>query len=326
MISYLHGFGVFVSVFCLLVRSNYATELELLMPTGKQILLSDTNYDIKWPSRLNGTISLTLMRMISDSSIGGSILEIASNVPLSSGKYKWTVPPGLDINNVHFPPWAILSDCDGTQTLSGAFWVNDVAMYKRDGSDGIDKTTRYPNGTSDVSVGTSMSSTGVGGDSGSSTKIGKVASTTTPGNDGISSSISISGTATRTINSTRHTDHTLFATSTNTLPDSTNTPSASNMKRNRIPMIVGIVVGVLGLFLLITVYIIIRHRDKHGQPLTLPWKMWGDKNALELETTANLHEMEGPGKFELHGTSMKEKIYELEGRSIKKDAPVDVGD
>ncbi|KAJ8058239.1 hypothetical protein OCU04_012434 [Sclerotinia nivalis] len=325
MISYLHISGVFVSGLCLLVRSNYAIELQLITPTEKQILLSGTNYDIKWPFRSNGTTNLTLMRMMSDSVLGGSILEIASSVPLSSGEYKWTVPLGLDINNVHFPPWAILSENEGTQTLSGAFWVNDATMHKRDDSNGIDKTTRYPNGTSDASVSTSMSSTGVGGGSGSSAKVGTVASTTIPGNDGISSSISILGTATSMINSTRHTHPTLFATSTNTLQDSTNKPPASSVK-NRMPMIVGIVIGVLGLFVLVIVYIIIHHRDKHGQPLTLPWKMRGDKNALELETTANLHEMEGPGKFELHGTSRKEKIYELEGRSIKKAAPVDVGD
>lgn len=90
------------------------------------------------------------------------------------------------------------------------------------------------------------------------------------------------------------------------------------------PMIVGIIVGVLGLFVMATVFIIIRHRDKDEKPLTLPWKM-RDKNALELQTTANLHEMEGPGKFELDVTSMKVKVCELEGRSIKKPVPIDFG-
>ncbi|APA06352.1 predicted protein [Sclerotinia sclerotiorum 1980 UF-70] len=272
----------------------------------------------------------TLMRMISDSSIGGLILEIASNVPLSSGEYQWTVPFGLDINNVHFPPWAILSDCDGTQTLSGAFWVNDAAVLKRDDSNSIDKKARLPD--PDLTVSTSMSSTSVGGDSSSSTKIGKVTSASMLGNNGISSSISISGTATSMINSTRHTHPTLFATSTNTLQDSTNAPQDSTNtppvsgEKKRMHMIVGIVVGILGLFVLVIVYINIHHRDKHEQPLTSPWKMWSDRNAVELETTANSHELEEPGKFELHGTSMKGKIYELEGKSIKKAAPVDVGD
>lgn len=237
-----------------------------------------------------------------------------ANVPLSSGEYKWIVPPGLDINNVHFPPWAILSDCEGIQTLSGAFWVNDVAVYKRDDIDGIDKTTRYPNSTSDISSAT------VSGGSGSS-KVGKVASATATGNNDTPSSTSISEIATSAMNSTTqtHTHPTLFASSTNI-------PSVSNIKKNRMPMIVGIVVGVLGLFVLVTVYIVIRHRDRRGQPLALPWKKRDDKNALELETTANFHEMEGPGKFELDGTSMKEKIYELEGRSIKKTTTAEVGD
>ncbi|TGO58061.1 hypothetical protein BCON_0059g00400 [Botryotinia convoluta] len=325
MILYLHVTCVLVSVLCLLVRSNYAIELKILTPSDRQILISGNNYAIKWHSRQSGTTNLTLMRMVTDSGVGGSTLEIASNVPLSSGEYKWTIPLGLDINNVYFPPWAVLSDCEGDKTLSGAFWVNDVAIYKRDDSSGIDKTTRYPSGTSNTTVSTRISSTVVG-DGSSSTTAEQIVSTMTSGNEYISSLGSVSGVITSTVNITAHTHPTLFATSTDTPSASTNTPSSSNIKNNRMPMIVGIITGVLGLLLLVTVYVVIRHRDQRKQPLTLPWKMRSDKNALELETTANFHEMEGPGKFELDGTSMKKKVYELEGRGIKKTASVDVGD
>jgi hypothetical protein len=54
--------------------------------------------------------------------------------------------------------------------------------------------------------------------------------------------------------------------------------------------------------------------------------MRGNGNELELETTANIPELEGPGKYELECTGMKEKIYELEGRCIKKAVSADVGD
>ncbi|KAF5869911.1 uncharacterized protein Bfra_010056 [Botrytis fragariae] len=326
MILCLHVTCILVSILCLLVRSNYAIELKILTPSDRQILISGNNHAIKWHSRQSGTTNLTLMRMVTDSGVGGSILAIASNVPLSSGEYKWTIPPGLDINNVHFPPWAVLSDCEGDKTLSGAFWVNDVAIYKRDDSSGIDKTTRYPDSTSNITVSTHISSTFVGDGSSSSTTAEQIVSTVTSGNEYISSLGSVSGVITSTVNITAHTHPTSFATSTETLSASTNTPSSSNIKINRMPMIVGIVTGVLGLLLLVTVCVVIRHRDQRKQPLTLPWKIRSDKNALELETTANFHEMEGPGKFELDGTSMKGKVYELEGRGIKKTASVDVGD
>ncbi|RAL65045.1 hypothetical protein DID88_001152 [Monilinia fructigena] len=172
---------------------------------------------------------------------------------------------------------------------------------------------------SDIGFRTSSISTSVGGDSSTSMSAGKIeASTTTSGSSSISSSVSISDTSTSTTNSSTHTHTTLLATSTIK-------PSSSEVKKNNMPMIVGIIVGVLGLFVLVTVFVVIRHRDKNGQPLTLPWKMRGDGDAQELETTANLHEMEGPGKFELDGTGMKEKVYELEGRSIKKGVSVDAG-
>ncbi|KAB8291098.1 hypothetical protein EYC80_009786 [Monilinia laxa] len=248
--------------------------------------------------------------MVSDTGIGSTIIEIASNVALSSGEYEWNIPSGLDINNVEFPPWAILSNCEGTQALSGAFWVNDVAIYKRDDGNSSGKTTRLPNGSSNIDFRTSSISTSVGGNSSTSTRAGKiVASTTMSGSSSISSSVSISDISTSTMNSSTHTQPTLLATSTTR-------PSASEAKKNNMPMIVGIIVGVLGLFVLVTVFVVIRHRDKHGQPIPLSWKMRGDSNALELETTANLHEMEGPGKFELDGTGMK-KVYELEGVSRK---------
>ncbi|TEY61068.1 hypothetical protein BOTCAL_0175g00200 [Botryotinia calthae] len=326
MTLYLHVTCVLVSILCLLVRSSYAIELKILTPSDRQILISGRNYAIKWLSRQSGTTNLTLVRMVTDSGIGGSILEIASNVPLSSGEYEWTVPSGLDVNNVHFPPWSVLSDCGGDQALSGAFWVNDVAIYNREDSSGIDKTTRYPNGSSDIILSTHISSTVVGDSSTSSITVEQFISTTTSGNDDISSSVSVSGVATSTFNSTMHIHPTLVATSTNTPSAPTNTPSDSNMKRNRMPMIVGVVIGILGFFVLMIVCVVVRHRDQSRQPLTLPWKMRGDKNALELETTANFHEMEGPGKFELDGTSMKKKVYELEGRDVKKTVPVDVGD
>ncbi|TGO36195.1 hypothetical protein BHYA_0132g00040 [Botrytis hyacinthi] len=252
--------------------------------------------------------------------------EATANVPLLSGEYKWTVPTGLDINNVHFPPWVVLSDCEGDKTLSGAFWVNDFAVYKRDDSSGIDKTTRYPSGTGNITVGTHISSTVVSDGSSSSTTAEQIFSTITSGNGYISSLGSVSGVTTGTVNITAHTHPTLFASSTETPSSSTNTPSSSNIKKNRMPMIVGIITGILGLLLLVTVCVVILHRDQRKQPLTLPWKMRCDKNALELETTANFHEMEGPGKFELDGTSMKKKVYELEGRGINKSASVDVGD
>ncbi|CAD6447217.1 fddccd3e-6071-499e-ab79-6eddd826ad0f-CDS [Sclerotinia trifoliorum] len=225
-------------------------------------------------------------------------------------------------NRIHssFSTMEILSDCDGTQTLSGAFWVNDAAVHKRDDSNSIDKKARLPDG--DVTVSTSRSSTGVNGDSSSSKNFGKVTSTTMLEKNGISSSISVLGTATGMINTTRNTHPTLFTTSTNTLQDSlqdpTNTPPASSAKKRMhmiVGIFVGIVAGILGLFVLAIVYIKIQHREKHEQPPTSPWKIWSDKERLE-----------GPGKFELHGTSMKEKIYELEGRSIKRAARVDVGD
>ncbi|TGO26097.1 hypothetical protein BPAE_0066g00230 [Botrytis paeoniae] len=250
--------------------------------------------------------------------------ETIANVPLSSGEYKWTIPPGLDINNVHFPPWAVLSNCEGDMTLSGAFWVNDIAIYKRDDNSSIDKTTRYPSGTSNTTVSTRISSTVVGDGSSSSTTAEQIVSTITSGNEYISSLGSVSGVITGTVNITAHTHPTLFATSTDTPSASTNTPSSSNMKNNRMPMIVGIITGILGLLLLVTVCVVIRHRDQRKQPLTLPWKMRSDKNALELETTANFHEVEGSGKFELDGTSTKEKVHELEGRGIKKTASVDI--
>ncbi|KAA8567436.1 hypothetical protein EYC84_010451 [Monilinia fructicola] len=249
--------------------------------------------------------------MISDTGIGSTVFEIASNVALSSGEYKWNIPPGLDINNVEFPPWAILSNCEGTQALSGAFWVNDMEIYKRDDGNSSDKTTRFPNGSSDTGSRTSSISTGAGGDSSTSAKAGNIeASTTTSGNSSISISVSISDISTSTMNSLTHTHPTLLATSTTT-------PSTSEVKKNSMPMIVGIIVGISGLFVLVIVFVIIRHRDKHGQPLTLPWKMRGDSNALELETTANLHEMEGPGKFELDGTGMKEKMPEIDWLKVE---------
>lgn len=198
--------------------------------------------------------------------------------------------------------------------------MNDMEIYKRDDGNSSDKTTRFPNGSSDTGSRTSSISTGAGGDSSTSAKAGNIeASTTTSGNSSISISVSISDISTSTMNSLTHTHPTLLATSTTT-------PSTSEVKKNSMPMIVGIIVGISGLFVLVIVFVIIRHRDKHGQPLTLPWKMRGDSNALELETTANLHEMEGPGKFELDGTGMKEKVYELEGRNIRKDVSVDAGD
>ncbi|KAF7884212.1 uncharacterized protein EAF02_004548 [Botrytis sinoallii] len=326
MILYLHVTCVLLSVLCLLVRSNYAIELKILTPYDRQILISGSNYAIKWQSRQSGTTNLILMRMVTDSGIGGPILEIASNVPLSPGEYKWTVPPGLDIKNVHFPPWVILSDCEGDKTLSGAFWVNDFAVYKRDDGSGIDKTTRYPSGTSNITTSTRISSTAVGDGSSSSTTAEQSVSTITSGNEYISSLGSVLGVTTGTVNTTAHAHPTLFASSTDIPSASTDTPSSSNIKNNRMPMIVGIITGVLGLLLLVTVCVVIRHRDQRKQPLTLPWKMRSDKNALELETTANFHEMEGPGKFELDGTSMKKKVYELEGKGIKKTASVDVED
>ncbi|KAF7951215.1 uncharacterized protein EAE97_002766 [Botrytis byssoidea] len=326
MILYFHVICVLASILCLLVHSSYAIELKILAPSDRQILISGSNYAIKWHSRQSGTTNLTLMRMVTDSGVGGSILEIASNVPLLSGEFKWTVPTGLDINNVHFPPWVILGDCEGDKTLSGAFWVNDFAVYKRDDSSGIDKTTRYPSGTGNITVGTHISSTVIGDGSSSSTTAEQIVSTIISGNEYISSLGSVSGVTTGTVNITAHTHPTLFASSTDTSSASTNTPSSSNIKNNRMPMIVGIITGVLGLLLLVIVAVVIRHRDQRKQPLTLPWKMRSDKNALELETTANFHEMEGPGKFELDGTSMKKRVYELEGRGIKKTASVDVGD
>ncbi|KAF7895389.1 hypothetical protein EAF00_007203 [Botryotinia globosa] len=326
MILYLHVTCVLVSIPCLLLHSSYAIELKILTPSDRQILISGSNYAIKWHLRQSGTTNLTLMRMVTDSGIGGSILEIASNVPLLSGGFKWTVPTGLDVNNVHFPPWVILSDCEGDRTLSGAFWVNDFAVYERDDSSGIDKTTRYPSGTGNITVGTHISSTTTGDGSSSSTTAEQIVSTITSGNEYIPSLGSVSGVTTGTINITAHTHPTLFAPSTDTLSASTNTPSSSDIKNNHMPMIVGIITGVLGLLLLVIVCVVIRHRDQRKQRLARPWKMRSDKNALELETTANFHEMEGPGKFELDGTSMKKKVCELEGRGIKKTASVDVGD
>ncbi|TGO88064.1 hypothetical protein BPOR_0186g00070 [Botrytis porri] len=252
--------------------------------------------------------------------------ETIANVPLSSGEYKWTIPPGLDINNVHFPPWAVLSDCGGDKTLSGAFWVNDVKINKRDDSSSIDKTTRYPSGTNNITVSTHISSTVVGDSVSSSTTAEQIISTIISGNEHLSSLGSFSGVDTDTVNNTPYTHPTLFPTSTDTPSVSTNIPSSSNIKNSRMPLIVGIITGVLGLLLLVTVCVVIRHRDQQKQPVTLPWKMRSYKNALELETTANFHEMEGPGKFELDGTSMKEKVYELEGRGIKETVSVDVED
>ncbi|TGO57637.1 hypothetical protein BOTNAR_0197g00180 [Botryotinia narcissicola] len=300
MILYFHVICVLASILCLLVHSSYAIELKILTPSERQILISGSNYAIKWHSRQSGTTNLTLMRMVTDSGV-------EANVPLLSGEFKWTVPTGLDINNVHFPPWVILGDCEGDETLSGAFWINDFAVYKRDDSSGIDKTTRYPSGTGNITVGTHISSTVIGDGSSSSTTAEQIVSTTTSGNEHISSLGSVSGVTTGTVNITAHTHPTLFASSTDTPSASTNTPSSSNIKNNRMPMIVGIITGVLGLLLLVIVCVVIRHRDQRKQPLTLPWKMRSDKNALELETTANFHEMEGPGKFELEGTSMKKK-------------------
>lgn len=77
MILNFHVFCVFVLGLCLLVYSALATELELLTPKDKQILISGSSYDIKWPSRQSGTTNLTLMRMVSDSGVGGSILKIS---------------------------------------------------------------------------------------------------------------------------------------------------------------------------------------------------------------------------------------------------------
>ncbi|KAF7951309.1 hypothetical protein EAE96_006628 [Botrytis aclada] len=325
MILHLHLTCVIIPILCLLVGSNYAIEFKVLTPSDRQILISGSNHSIKWHSRQNGTTNLTLMRMATESGVGGSILKIASNVPLSSGEYKWAIPSGLDINNVHFPPWAILSDCEGDETLSGAFWVNDVAVYKRDDSGGINKTTRYPSGTSNITVSTHISGTVTGDGTSSSTPAEQIVSTITSGNEYISGSGLITGVVTGTVNITAHTQPTLSVTSTDITSAPTNTPSRSNIRNNRMPMVVGIITGVLGLLLLVTVCVAIRYRDQQKQPLTLPWKMRSEKNALELETTANFHEMEGPGKFELDGTNMKEKVYELEGRGIKKTASVDVG-
>lgn len=77
MILYLHVTCVLVSILCLLVRSSYAIELKILTPSDRQILISGRNYAIKWLSRQSGTTNLTLVRMVTESGIGGSIIEIA---------------------------------------------------------------------------------------------------------------------------------------------------------------------------------------------------------------------------------------------------------
>lgn len=74
---YRHLFGIITWVLSLLVHSNQATELELLMPADDELFLTGNSYDIEWPPREGGTTNLSLMRMVTGSDVGGLILEIA---------------------------------------------------------------------------------------------------------------------------------------------------------------------------------------------------------------------------------------------------------
>ncbi|KAM3078659.1 hypothetical protein ACMFMG_006527 [Clarireedia jacksonii] len=397
------------------LSASPALALEFHSPENEQILIAGTKFDIGWAphgGETKRTANLTLMHMLSASSIGGAFLQIATNVPIGSGKYSWIVPTaaGLDINNVHFPPWAVMArwmEGEGEEAkeqeeaLSGAFWVNEVRFWERDGvvitaaDGGLDKTSAddgggtstssaagsststksvsAPEATAATTTAENSSSSGSGSLSTekevgvsttstiSSTDRGASTTATSSAGSGISSTLSITSTNTASSfpSSSSSFSYSSPSSASSSLSASTSSsstpapaPAAPNTKRNETPMIIGISLGILSLILLIGSFLFFRYKHKrtyagsslsslspshtyssrklHPLKLISRHKRSSEKDAVELQTLANVREMEGVGveKFEIDGStsaSHEELPQELDGRCVMRGQGVGLG-